>query len=154
MKPCTWVLLIGLAATHSPGCKKPPAAGGGAASPLLVKWPTRPADGAPVALVFAGMTHRGEQLDAELRVFSFSQRAVRALRLTFHFLDKKGGRLGRLAYPRQGQPLVGPKTFVTLHITARMPSQTDRVTVTLNTVVFRDGSRWIRPEKRALPNPR
>lgn len=145
MKPCTWVLLIGLMAGPLSGCKRRPTGWGRSPSGPAVKWPARPADGAPLALSFAAMAYKGDQLGAELRVFSFSKRAVRALRLTFCFLDKKGARLGSLAYPKQGQPLVKPGALVTLDIKARMPRQTDKVTVTLQTVLFTDGTSWIRP---------
>jgi hypothetical protein len=153
MKPCAWVLRIGLAAAMTTGaaagCRERPARDRPARA-AKVPWPARPADGAPVALVFAAMAYKGEQWGAELRVFSFSGRPVRALGLTFHFLDKKGAELSRLAYPRQGQPLVAPKAFVTLQIKARMPRQTDQVTVALDHVLFMDGGSWRRdrPKKR------
>jgi hypothetical protein len=144
MKATTWVLLIGLTAGPLPGCKKrPPQAGHTAAQPE-VKWPVQPADGAPVALAFVAMAHRDKVFGAELRVFSFSEKAVRGLKMTFHFLDKKGVERSRLAYPNQGQPVVGPKAHVTLNITAPIDHRTDRVTVTLDSVVFMDGSGWTR----------
>jgi hypothetical protein len=150
MKPCAWVLLIGLAATMTAGTaagyRERPARER-LARAAKVLWLARKADGAPVALVFAPMAYKGELWGAELRVFSFSGRPVRALGLTFHFLDKKGAELSRLAYPRQGQPLVAPKAFVTLQIKARMPRHTDQVTVALDHVLFMDGGSWTRPRR-------
>jgi len=148
MKPCTWVLLIGLTSGWLSGCSKSPAARDRSPSRPAVKWPARPTDGSPVALSFAAMAYKGDHLGAELRVFSFSNRAISALRLTFHFLDKTGAPLGRLAYPTQGEPLVKPGAWVTLAIKARMPRQTDKVTVTLQTVVFTDGRSWTRPTRK------
>ncbi len=145
MKATAWVLLMGLTAGSLLSCKKPSANAGQSAARPTVKWPTKPSDGAPVALAFAAMAHRDDQFGAELRVFSFSRKSVRALKLTFHFLDRKGVELSRLAYPKQGYPLVGPQGLATLSIKARMERRTDKVTVTLNSVVFMDGSGWTRP---------
>jgi hypothetical protein len=144
MKAPAWVLLIGLTTGPLIGCMKPPTDDRSTAAQPTVKWPAKPADGAPVALSFASMAHKDGRFGAELRVFSFSKKAVRALRLTFHFLNTRGVEISRLAYPSQGQPLVGPKAHSTLNITAPIDHRTDKVTVTLDTVVFMDSTGWTR----------
>ncbi len=144
MKQTAWVLLLGLVSAPVTACKKAPAPTTEATRKPAVQRPAKPTNGAPVALVFAAMAYKGDRWGADLRVFSFSKHDVRTVNLTFHFLDKKGVELARLPYVKQGSPLMQPGAKITLEIKARMPRATDRVTVTLDRVLFMYGGAWKR----------
>lgn len=133
-----WIGLL-LSFVIACGSKKEGDGGGGGGD---VKWPEKPASGAPVALEFIGLVGQGDRMEANMRIFNFSDKPVTRINMTLDYLDATGKKLKDFPWGQSGPSLVGPKEYKDKEMGAFIPAETKKVTATVKDVEFGDGSKW------------
>lgn len=112
-----------------------------------VKWPEKPADGAPVVGEFIEMTGEGEDMEAKIRFFNFTDKSIDRLQMTLHYLDGSGKELDDFPYTVMQGKLIDAKGHRTKEVGAFIPKETKKVTAEIREVQFTDGTTWSAPQK-------
>lgn len=140
MRKLVTIVLVSVALAAGCGDKKGEGGGGGKES---VKWPEKPANGAPVAVEFVKMTGKGEDLEAEMRFFNFADKPVRRIYLDLHYLGEDGKPLREpFPFTLQAPTLVEAKGTRTKDVGAFVPEATKKVQGEVREVEFADGTKW------------
>jgi hypothetical protein len=141
MKRLALILILGF--VFACGGKKEGDGGGGADE--NVTWPAAPTDGQPVTLQFVsvGPDKRGKDLEAQMRVFNFSDKEVKRISMTLDYLDGTGKKLKDFPWGMMGVPnVVGPKGTKVDGMGAFIPAETKKVEARVRSVEFGDGTKW------------
>lgn len=142
MKRLALILILGF--VFACGGKKDDGGGGGGGDEN-VTWPAAPADGQPVVLQFVsvGPNKRGKDLEAQMRVFNFSDKDVKRLSLMLDYLDGSGKKLKDFPWSMMaGSSIVGPKGTKVDGMGAFIPAETKKVEARVRSVEFGDGTKW------------
>jgi len=134
-----WLALV-LGLVISCGGKKDEGGGGGGATDM--KWPAQPTDGKPVVFEFDSLTGTGDKMEAKVRMFNFTDKAVKRMSTTLHYLDGTGKELKSFPWGMSGPTLLGAKEAKEETVGAFIPAETKKVDVELREVDFGDGSKW------------
>ncbi len=110
------------------------------------KKPTRPEapkNGAPVALEFMELVGAGDKRAANFWAFSYSDKAIKQIEMTLHYLDVSGKELKSFPWKLSAPTVVGPKDEAKIEkVGAFLPEETASVRVTVNHVTFKDDTTW------------
>lgn len=107
-----------------------------------VAWPAKPADDTPLVFQFVNLEGTGDDMKANLRVFNFTDKAVKAVKLRLHYLDAAGKELKSFPWGAAAPEIVGPKGTKVDDYGAFLPPETKSVNVTIREVEFSDGTKW------------
>ncbi|MGE0872501.1 MAG: hypothetical protein AB7P03_28355 [Kofleriaceae bacterium] len=124
------------------GCKRDDRAAGATAL-ASATWPAEPSDGAPLAIEMVSIVSTGKRGEAKLRVFNFTDKAVRQVRGTIQFLDAAGAELTRDSF-LQADPrdVVARKAASEFTAGAAIPERATSAKIAIRSVEFGDGSTW------------
>ena len=141
-------ILVVVLALAIAGCGKKEegeGAGGG-----RVARPPKPADGTPLVAVFVelGKDKRGE-VEAHFDLFSYADKDVAGYQGTFHYLDASGKELGTFPWSQQAPKLVSKGGRTAIAGGFKIPPETKTVSLTIDTVMFTDGTKWEAPASAA-----
>ena len=134
------LLALALTTTAVTGCGKKD--GDSAAKKDDVAWPAKPTDDTPIVWQFEKLEGTGDQAAAKMRVFNFTDKAVKGVRMTLHYIDGAGKELKTFPWGAMAPELVGAKGTKVHEVGAFIPPETKTVTATVREVEFADGTKW------------
>ena len=105
-----------------------------------VEWPAEPDNGAPVAAEFLGWDGEGEDRSAELRLFNFSDREVRQVRIDLNFLDESGAEISD--QPHMDMRRLGAGEHSDIGAGFMIEAAAVSVNPVVTRVIFADGEEW------------
>lgn len=135
------VVALGLGASLTACSKKD---GGSAES--AAAWPKAPADGTPIVAEFVKLQGEGDKREAQLRLFNFADKEVKAVHMKLHYLDASGKELKTFPFTNMKDVgLVKAKDTAEIRAGVFLPPETAKVTADFNAVDYADGSKWSHP---------
>lgn len=111
-----------------------------------VTWPEKPADGAPVVMVFLEMEGEGEEMSASVRFFNFSDKAVKSIRMTLDYLGEGDKKLKDFPWGQTFAGNLSSKGHMKTRVGAFIPDGTQKVAARIRKVEFQDGTEWTAEE--------
>jgi len=141
MKRLALVLILGFVFACG-GKKEGEGASGGDDN---VTWPAKPADGTPVVfeMVSVGPDKRGKDLEAQMRIFNFTDKDIKRVSVTLDYLDASGKKLKDFPWGMAGVPNVVPAKGTKVDgMGAFLPPETKKVEARVRSVEFGDGTKW------------
>jgi hypothetical protein len=146
-------VLLAVAALAAPlaltACKKPDAAAPGAAAKAEVKWPAKPADGAPIALVFKKFEGEGERKIGIFDLFNFGEGNLTRFVAKLEYLDASGKVIGGV--PHTHMQVVGGKAVAEIKAGFGLPPETTAMRAVVRTTEHGAANKWAAPEPGAAP---
>lgn len=137
------MLALALGTAMASGCKGSEPSANGGTRKKEVPWPKKPVDGSPVVFEFIEMTGEGDDLAANVRLFNFSDKKVKRVSTTLHYLDADGNELKD--FPFGIMLSVDSEDYGEIEVGVFVPEETRRIEVEVHRVIFADDSEWIRP---------
>ncbi len=111
-----------------------------------VTWPEKPADGAPVAMVFLEMKGEGEDMHASVRFFNFSDKGIKRISMTLDYLGEGDKKLKDFPWSQMFPRNLEAKGHFKSNVGAFLPEGTKKVNARMREVEFEDGTKWTAEE--------
>ncbi|MCA9560487.1 MAG: hypothetical protein KC583_18190 [Myxococcales bacterium] len=149
MRIRTLALCLAATGLTAVGCSKKDDAPAEAAKPD-VKWPDKPANGAPLALEFVRFEGEGEKRRAVMNVFNFADVSVTQFVADLQYRDKDGNVLK--TFPHTQYEVFTKKSVDDLEVGFFMPPETTSVTATiLKAKLSGQDAMWEAPAEGGTP---
>lgn len=149
MRTLTFALCLAASSLTTAGCSKKSDAPAEPAQPE-VKWPDKPANGAPLALEFVRLEGEGDDRRALMNVFNFADTSVTQFVAELQYRDKDGKVLK--TFPHTQYELFTKKSVDELKVGFFMPPETTSVTATLlKAKLSGQDAMWEAPAEGANP---
>ena len=106
-------------------------------------WPAKPAGDTPLALTFVKLVGTGEDTEATMRIYNFTNKKVTMAGMKLHYLDAAGKEIGSFPWSvSKGGGLVEPNGTTEEDMGFGIPAGTKSVTAEVTDVGFADQTEW------------
>lgn len=106
-------------------------------------WPAKPSGDTPLVLQFVKLVGTGDDTEATMRIYNFTDKKVNMAGMKLHYLDGAGKEIGSFPWSvSKGRGLVEPNGTAEEDMGFNIPAGTKTVTADVTSVGFADATEW------------